>query len=273
MDQLINHPRLHAYLGQLGLDTRSIEIESLVGGQSNPTYKIRCGSDYVVLRKKPSGKLLPSAHAIEREYRVMSALASTAVPVPKMLALCEDESLIGTPFYLMSYLAGQVFHDQSLPQMSSIERGAIYDEMNRVLAAIHQLDYRQIGLESFGKPGNYFARQISRWSKQYLISETEPIEAMHRLIEWLPAHIPDSEQSCIVHGDYRLDNMIFANDKPQVLAVLDWELSTLGHPLADFSYHCMSWHIPPGTFRGISGLDHVALGIPLESEYIKLYCD
>lgn len=271
MDQSINHPRLHTYLGQLGLDTRSIEIESLVGGQSNPTYKIRCGADCVVLRKKPSGKLLPSAHAIEREYRVMSALASTAVPVPKMLALCEDESLIGTPFYLMSYLAGQVFHDQSLPQMSSFERGAIYDEMNRVLAAIHQLDYRQIGLESFGKPGNYFARQVSRWSKQ--VQETTiPIpSALAQLIEWLPHHIPSDDETTLVHGDFRLDNLVFHPKDHTIMGVLDWELSTLGHPLADLSYQCMAWRIPPALWRGIGGLDLQYLGIPSEEDYIKAY--
>jgi len=252
-----------------------LRIEQFKGGQSNPTFALFTPGAQYVMRSKPGpvAKLLPSAHAIEREYRVLHALATTPVPVPKVFGLCEDESVVGRAFYIMDRVEGRVLWDQGLAGMSQQQRRDIYLAMNRTIAQLHQVNPVSVGLEDFGKPGNYFARQISRWSKQYLISETEQIEAMHRLIEWLPAHIPDSEQSCIVHGDYRLDNMIFANDKPQVLAVLDWELSTLGHPLADFSYHCMSWHIPPGTFRGISGLDHVALGIPLESEYIKLYCD
>lgn len=271
MKQSFNHPALHAYLRKLGLDTRSVKIESLAGGQSNPTYKITCGSDCVVLRKKPPGKLLPSAHAIEREYRVMRALTSTAVPVPKMLALCEDESLIGTPFYLMSYLAGRVFHDQSLPHMNSVERGAIYDEMNRVLASIHQLDYRQIGLENFGKPGNYFARQISRWSKQ--VQETTiPIpSALSQLINWLPHYIPSDDETTLVHGDFRLDNFVFSQTNHTIIGVLDWELSTLGHPLADLSYQCMAWRIPPSLWRGIGGLNLQHLGIPSEANYIKRY--
>ena len=227
------------------------------------------------MRAKPGpvAKLLPSAHAVEREYRVLKALAGTDVPVARTFGLCEDESVIGRAFYVMDCVEGRVLWDQSLPGVSNAERTAIYDEMNRVIAALHSVDVAKVGLEDFGKPGNYFARQISRWSKQYQLSETEKIDEMDRLIAWLPAHIPAGDETTIVHGDYRLDNMIFARDEPRVLAVLDWELSTLGHPLADFSYHCMSWHIQPGAFRGIAGLDLAALGIPDEQAYIRRYCE
>lgn len=253
----------------------NLQLEQFKGGQSNPTFMLMTANARYVMRSKPGpvAKLLPSAHAIEREFKVLRALEQSKVPVPRVFGLCEDETVIGRAFYVMDCVEGRVLWDQGLAGMSPGERRAIYLAMNQTLANLHQVDPVQVGLADFGKPGNYFSRQINRWSKQYLISETEPIEAMHRLIEWLPAHIPEDSQSCIVHGDYRLDNMIFSHESPQVLAVLDWELSTLGHPLADFSYHCMSWHIPPGTFRGIAGLDHVALGIPVESEYIRLYCE
>jgi aminoglycoside phosphotransferase (APT) family kinase protein len=186
--------------------------------------------------------------------------------------LCEDESVIGTAFYVMDYVEGRVLWDQSLPGMSKEARAATYAEMNRVIAALHLVDYEEIGLGDYGKPGNYLARQITRWSKQYRASETEHIEAMERLIEWLPAHIPPQEETTIVHGDYRLDNVIFHPSEPRILAVLDWELSTLGHPLADFSYHCMSWRLEPGMFRGLGGVDVQALGIPTEEEYVAMYC-
>jgi aminoglycoside phosphotransferase (APT) family kinase protein len=227
------------------------------------------------MRAKPGpvAKLLPSAHAIEREYRVLSALAPTGVPVPQVYCLCEDEAVIGRAFYVMQFVEGRVLWDQGLPGLARDERAAIYDEMNRVIAALHTVDFAAIGLADFGKPGNYFARQIARWSKQYQASETEPIEEMDRLIEWLPHNIPESDETSIVHGDYRLDNLVFARDEPRVLAILDWELSTLGHPLADFSYHCMSWHIPPGRFRGIAGLDLAQLGIPDERAYVGRYCE
>ncbi len=222
-------------------------------------------------------KLLPSAHAIEREFRVMSALKDTPVPVPAMHLLCEDESVIGRAFYVMEFVQGRVLWDQSLPGMTNTERGAVYDEMNRVIAELHKVDVQAIGLADYGKPGNYFERQIGRWTKQYQASITEPIEAMDRLIEWLPAHIPagarDESQVSVVHGDFRLDNLVFHPTEPRVLAVLDWELSTLGHPLADFSYHCMSWHIPHQMSRGIGGLDIAALGIPDEREYVRRYCE
>jgi aminoglycoside phosphotransferase (APT) family kinase protein len=256
-----------------------LDVAQFKGGQSNPTYKLTTPAATYVLRAKPGpvAKLLPSAHAVEREYRVMAALRSQGVPVPEMLALCEDESVIGRAFYIMGFVEGRVLWNQALPEATNAERGAIYDEMNRVIAALHKVDVRAAGLADYGKPGNYFERQIGRWGKQYVASITQPIEAMDRLIEWLPAHMPasarDESKVSVVHGDYRLDNLVFHPTEPRILAVLDWELSTLGHPLADFSYHCMAWHIPPGAFRGIGGLDHAMLGIPLESEYVARYCE
>jgi aminoglycoside phosphotransferase (APT) family kinase protein len=256
-----------------------LSVEQFKGGQSNPTYKLTTPGRSYVMRAKPGpvARLLPSAHAIEREFTVMKALHGTAVPVAQMHVLCDDESVIGRSFYIMEYVEGRVLWEQSLPSLNPAERGAIYDEMNRVIAALHSVDFRARGLADYGKPGNYFERQIARWTKQYQASITQPIEAMDRLIEWLPAHIPDSardeSQVSIVHGDYRLDNLIFHPTEPRVLAVLDWELSTIGHPLADFSYHCMSWHIPPGSFRGIGGLDLASLGIPSEREYVRRYCE
>lgn len=252
----------------------SLRVQIFKGGQSNPTYLLTSPSGSWVMRAKPGpvAKLLPSAHAIEREFRVLSALANTGVPVAKVFCLCEDESVIGRAFYVMQHVQGRVLWEQSLPGFSPAERAMVYDEMNRVMAALHSINPASVGLGDFGRPGNYFSRQISRWSKQYQASETEPIESMHRLIEWLPANIPDSDETRIVHGDFRLDNLIFETGGCNALAVLDWELSTLGHPLADFSYHCMSWRIPPGMFRGIGGLDLAALGIPSERDYIARYC-
>ena len=254
-----------------------LTLEQFAGGQSNPTFKLITPSRTYVMRAKPgpSAKLLPSAHAVEREYRVMHALAGMDVPVAQMLALCEDESVIGRAFYVMEFVEGRVLWDQSLPGMTPAERSVIYDEMNRVIAALHSVDVAAVGLADYGKPGNYFARQIGRWSKQYVASETEPIEAMTRLIDWLPQHMPEETGArvSIVHGDYRLDNLIFHPHEPRVLAVLDWELSTLGDPLADFAYHCMAWHVDPAQFRGIAGLDWAALGIPDEAQYVQRYCE
>jgi aminoglycoside phosphotransferase (APT) family kinase protein len=255
-----------------------LQVEMFKGGQSNPTYKLITPTRAYVMRAKPGpvAKLLPSAHAIEREFRVMSALQGTAVPVARMHALCEDESVIGRAFYVMECVQGRVMWDQSLPELERDQRAAVYDEMNRVMAALHTVKPATVGLENYGKPGNYFERQIGRWSKQYVASVTQPIAEMDRLMEWLPQNIPtmarDESMVSVVHGDYRLDNLMFHDTEPRVLAVLDWELSTLGHPLADFSYHCMAWHIPPGTFRGIGGLDVDALGIPREADYIASYC-
>lgn len=252
-----------------------LSVEQFKGGQSNPTFKLSSGGQHYVLRTKPgpAAKLLSSAHAIDREFRVMDALNKAGFPAAKQYTLCTDESVIGREFYIMEFVDGRVLWDQALPGMTPAERAQYYDEMNRVIAQLHMVDYAAIGLESFGKPGNYFARQIDRWTKQYKASETEQIPAMDALIDWLPKNIPAGDETSIVHGDYRLDNMIFHPTEPRILAILDWELSTLGHPLADFSYHCMSWHIPPGQFRGIGGLDHKALGIPSEAEYIDKYCE
>jgi aminoglycoside phosphotransferase (APT) family kinase protein len=256
-----------------------LQVEQFKGGQSNPTYKLITPGGAYVMRTKPgpASKLLAAAHAIEREFRVMHALRDTEVPVARMHVLCEDESVMGRAFYVMEFVDGRVFWEQSLPGLQTSERAALYAEMNRVIAALHQVDVAAVGLTDYGKPGNYFERQIGRWSKQYQASVTGPNPAMDRLIDWLPANIPDSARDpsevTIVHGDYRLDNLIFHPTEPRVSAVLDWELSTIGHPLADFSYHCMAWHIPPGTFRGIAGLDHAALGIPSEQDYVRSYCE
>jgi aminoglycoside phosphotransferase (APT) family kinase protein len=251
-----------------------LRVEQFKGGQSNPTYKLTAGGKSYVLRRKPPGKLLASAHAVDREYTVITALAGTDVPVAKTYCLCEDESVIGTAFYVMEHVEGRILWDPALPGdgYTPAVRRAMFEEMNRVIAALHQVDYTAIGLADYGKPGNYFARQIGRWTKQYRASETERIDAMDRLIAWLPEHIPPGDETTIVHGDYRLDNMIFHPTEPRVLAVLDWELSTLGHPLADFAYHCMTWHIPAGVFRGLGGAKLKDLGIPSESEYVQMYC-
>ncbi|MPS93150.1 phosphotransferase [Comamonas sp.] len=255
-----------------------LQVEMFKGGQSNPTYKLITPGKSYVMRAKPGpvAKLLPSAHAIEREYRVMKGLAGTDVPVPHMYALCEDESVIGRAFYIMEFMEGRVLWDQSLPGMTAAQRAEIYDEMNRVIAALHSVKFVERGLADYGRSGNYFERQIARWSKQYVASVTQPIPEMDQLMEWLPAHMPasarDEGRVSIVHGDYRLDNLMFHPTEPRVIAVLDWELSTLGHPLADFSYHCMSWHIPAELGRGIAGLDIAGLGIPAEHDYIRRYC-
>jgi len=255
------------------LNLKLQKIEQFKGGQSNPTYRLTAadGKRYA-LRRKPPGKLLPSAHAVEREYKVISALYPTGFPVAKPHVLCEDESVIGTAFYVMDCVEGRVLWDQSLPGMTKAERFAIWDELNRVIALLHTIDYEKIGLADFGRPGNYIARQVARWTKQYQASETEKVEAMDNLIAWLPENIPPETGTTVVHGDFRLDNAIYHPTEPRILAVLDWELSTLGDPLADFAYHCMSWHIPPGQFRGIAGLDLQALGIPTEAEYVQAYC-
>jgi aminoglycoside phosphotransferase (APT) family kinase protein len=267
--------RLAAYL-RANIDglSGSLEIEALTGGQSNPTFVLKLGGEKrYVLRKKPDGILLPSAHAVDREYRVMKALGGTDVPVPRMLCLCEDTDVIGTMFFVMDFAAGRSFWDPALPGLEPVERGAIYAEMNRVIAALHNVDYLTVGLGEFGKPGNYFARQIARWSKQYKASETRPIQSMEELIAWLPENIPAGDETTLVHGDFRLDNMIFHPTEPRVIALLDWELSTLGHPLADFAYHMLAWRLRPDEFRGMAGLDIANLGIPNEADYVSAYCN
>ena len=248
-------------------------VEQFRGGQSNPTFRLTAASGRYVMRRKPAGKLLPSAHAVDREYRVMTAIAGSDVPVPRTYGVCIDDAVIGSAFFVMDFVDGRVLWDGALPGMTNAQRADIYWEMNRVIAALHKVAYAERGLEDYGKPGNYFARQIGRWTKQYQASETETIESMNRLIEWLPANIPADDATTIVHGDYRVDNLVFHPTEPRILAVLDWELSTLGHPLADFSYHCMSWHVPPGAFRGLVGHDLAALGIPSEEEYVARYLE
>jgi len=260
---------------KLGSDFTQLTVEQFKGGQSNPTYKLITPSKSFVMRAKPgpAAKLLASAHAIEREYQVMSALRHTSIPVPQTYALCSDESVIGRAFFIMEMVEGRVMWDPQLPGMQPAGRTAIFDEMNRVIAKLHSVDFEAIGLTSYGKPGNYFERQIGRWTKQYRASETETIDAMDQLIKWLPKHIPAGDESAIVHGDYRLDNLIFHPTEPRILAILDWELSTLGHPLADFAYHAMTWHVPPAAFRGLAGVDLPALGIPTLKQYIAKYCE
>jgi len=267
---------LAAYLVHQGLAAHSADVtlRRLAGGQSNPTYIAATPQRQYVLRKQPPGKLLPSAHAIDREYRVMKALEHSATPVPRMLAYCADDSLLGTPFFVMEHVAGRTFVDPVLPALDAAERGAIYAEACRVLAGLHQLDYRALGLEDYGRPGNYYARQISRWTRQYRESRPQAgIAAMEALIDWLPGHIPDGDETCLVHGDFRLDNMIFHPTEPRVLALLDWELSTLGHPLADLAYYCMCWRVTPALWRGVAGCDLAALGIPAESTVVAAYCE
>ena len=260
---------MHAHVGSFDGDPI---VEQFQGGQSNPTYKVTAGKRRYVLRRKPPGHLLPSAHAVEREYRILSALAGSDVPVPATYALCEDASVIGTAFFLMDYVEGRILWDPTLPGMTREARAAHYGEMNRVIAALHRFDFAAAGLSDFGRPGNYIERQIARWTKQYQAAAAERISAMDRLIEWLPHHVPPGDETCVVHGDYRLDNVIFHPTEPRVLAVLDWELSTLGHPLSDFAYQVMAWRLAPQEFRGLKGADLAALGIPTEAEYVAAYC-
>ncbi len=250
----------------------SMEVRQFSGGQSNPTFLLSTRDRKCVLRKKPPGELLPSAHQVEREYRIMTALARTDVPVCHTLLLCEDESIIGTPFFLMDYVEGRVLRDLLLPEMTRAERAAIYDAMNDVLARLHKVDYESLGLADYGRPGNYYSRQLRRWTKQYELARTEEIEAMKRLINWLPANIPMDEETTIVHGDYRLENMIFHPTEPRILAVLDWELSTLGHPLADLAYNCMTYYFNYGSTPCLRDVDFEATGIPDEAAYIAQYC-
>jgi len=252
-----------------------LEVTRFAGGQSNPTFLLATPNRQYAMRSKPApvAQLLPSAHAIEREYRVQSALANSAVPVAGMHCLCTDESVIGRAFYVMDHVEGRIFWEQSLPELDPAARAPLYDELNRVIAALHTVDFVALGLADYGKPGNYFQRQIDRWSRQYRASQTRQIEAMEHLIAWLPQHVPQEDDPLvsIVHGDYRMDNVIFHPTEPRILAVIDWELSTLGHPLADFAYHLMSWHLSSALFRGVHGLDLEVLGIPSEDAYIATY--
>ncbi len=249
-----------------------LKVEQFEGGQSNPTFLLSSDDLKYVLRKKPPGKLLPSAHQVEREYRIMQALRETNVPVPKMLLLCEDQTVIGTPFFVMEYVPGRVIEDLTLPDMAPPERRAIYSDMIRVLAALHMVDYRELGLEDYGKPGNYFSRQIGRWSKQYVAAKTDEIDSMEKLMEYLPANVPEDDTSCIVHGDFRMGNMLFHPTEPRVVALLDWELSTLGHPLGDLGYSCMPYHGGVAGKLSLDGKIGPQTGIPSEAEFVAEYC-
>jgi aminoglycoside phosphotransferase (APT) family kinase protein len=265
--------RLATWLGEHVEDfAGELSVEQFRGGQSNPTYKLATPARSYVLRRKPPGQLLPMAHAVDREFRVLHALAGTGVPVPRVYALCEDDGVIGSAFYVMEFVEGRVFWDQRLPGLRGPERAAIFDSMNETIARLHGVDPIAVGLDGYGRIGSYMARQIVRWSKQYRASETEAIQAMDRLIDWLPAHLPPEGETRIVHGDFRMDNLIFHPTEPRVAAVLDWELSTLGDPIADFAYHLMAWRIAPELFRGLAGVNFTGLGIPDEAAYAAAYC-
>lgn len=275
--QQLDTARLAAYL-----ETRipgfngPLSAEKFAGGQSNPTFKLTAGDTSYVLRRKPPGELLKSAHAVDREFRVISALQGTDVPVPRTYLLCEDESVIGSMFYVMEYMEGRILWDPVIPEArDNAERAAIYDAMNATMAALHSVDVDAVDLADYGRPGNYFERQVSRWSKQYRASETRKIAAMEALLDWLPANMPvDDGAVSLVHGDYRLDNMMFHATEPRVVALLDWELSTLGHPLADLANQCMAWMLPrEGGIKGLAGVDRAALGIPSDEAYVARYCE
>jgi len=250
-----------------------LRVAQFEGGQSNPTFLIERGTERLVLRKKPPGRLLPSAHQVDREYRVMSALRKTGVPVPETIALCEDDAVLGTAFFVMRHVPGRVIADPRLPGFTPADRAALYDDTARVLAALHGVDVEAVGLSDFGRPGNYYARQISRWSRQYVDSKTEDIASMEALMEWLPANVPSSDETGIVHGDYRIGNCILHPTEPRIAAVLDWELSTLGHPLADLAYFCQNYRGEATPGSSLVGLDLASMGIPDEDEFVARYCE
>ena len=252
--------------------TGNLEVEQFRGGQSNPTYKLQAGGTSYVMRRKPPGELLPSAHAVDREFKVISALQETDVPVAKTYCLCTDESIVGTWFYIQEHVEGRIFWLPSLPDMTPDQRGPIFDAMNDAIAKLHNVDVDAVGLGDFGKRTDYIARQINRWSKQYKASETEDIPAMNNLMTWLPDNMPTRDECSVVHGDYRLDNMIFHPTEPRVLAILDWELATLGDPIADFTYNCQQWYLPPDLFNGLLVPDLAETGIPPIEDYVSAYC-
>lgn len=275
VDQL-DTEKLSAYLrGRVAGFDGPVQANKFSGGQSNPTFKVETNAGTYVLRRQPPGKLLKSAHAVDREFRVMQALANSDVPVPRVLHLCEDREVIGSMFYLMEYCEGRIFWDAALPELNNSERSAVYEEMNRVLAALHSVDIDAVGLTDYGRPGNYFERQFERWQGQYRASELQTIGTMDQLIQWLGTHLPEDDgRVSLVHGDYRLDNIMFHPTEPRAVAVLDWELSTLGHPLADLAYQCMQLRMPAdsGNISGLMGVDRRAIGIPTEREYVSQYC-
>lgn len=266
-------PKLDEYLaGRLAGHGNIVSVEKFKGGQSNPTYLLGTTERNYVLRRKPPGQLLASAHAIDREFRVTGALVGSAVPVATPILYCDDPGIIGSPFCLIDYVEGRVFWEPALPGQSPAARSDIYAEAVRIIAALHRLDPQQLGLSDYGSRGNYFQRQISRWSRHYQASGGERIAAMDALIDWLPHHVPKQDELALVHGDYRLDNIIFHPGESRALALLDWELSTLGHPLADFAYHCLSWYLPPEELRGFGGMDLEGTGIPPLADYLARYC-
>jgi aminoglycoside phosphotransferase (APT) family kinase protein len=268
----VDEAKLIAYLAKhIPEFARGAEIKQFQGGFSNPTFHLQTPAAAFVLRKKPPGVLLPSAHAVEREYAVMKALADTDVPVPRMRLLCEDPEIIGTTFYVMEFVAGRVYTDRLLPGCTPGQRREMYDAMNDVLARLHRVDYRSVGLSDFGKPTGYVSRQVARWSKQYLASATEDVPAMNELMQWLPAHMPKEDEATIAHGDYRIGNLLFHPTESRVVAVLDWELSTIGHPLGDLAYCCSAYHLPSAGGRGFSEVGLRGLGIPGEAEFLESY--
>lgn len=265
--------RLAAWLSERssGFDA-PIELQQFRGGQSNPTYLLRCGPKRYVLRRRPPGTLLPSAHAIDREFRVTSALRGSDVPVASPLVYCDDDAVIGSAFYIAEYVDGRVFWEPLLPALAAAERTAVYREASRVIATLHRLNVASLGLADFGSSADYFQRQIARWTRQYRASEGDRIDAMEQLIAWLPDHVPHDNELRLVHGDYRLDNLIFHPTECRVLAVLDWELSTLGHPLADFAYHCLAWYLRPDELRGFAGVNLSSTGVPTVERHLADYC-
>ncbi len=274
-------PALAAWLERQGLLGKGqvLQAERMPGGQSNPSWRLRSGNAEWVLRAKPApvAQLLPSAHAIEREYRLLQALQGSGVPVPRVHALCEDESIIGVAFYVMDFVEGRIFRDATLPEVPAAERAACFAAASDVLARLHQVDWRALGLQDFGRHEGYYSRLIRRWTQQYEASKPAPIEAMEQLARWLPQHVPEGADSgaltCITHGDYRIENLMFHPTRPEVVAVLDWELATLGHPLGDVSYSALAWHMPSGILRGYGDQDLQALGLPDEPSHVARYCE